>query len=250
MFSIYAIREPETGEIRYFGKTLQEPKDRFQAHLSAKPFWKVSKWIQELKQAGKMPVLEVLMTGLTAEEASEEEIALIAWGRAKGLNLTNSANGGGGPVEHYAGRKLTDAEKQHLREVNTGKRLSPETKKKIGDAEKGEKHWTFGKARTVETRQKISESLSGENHPYWGKERSGIGAGAERSDNTSGFVGVSWDKSKKRWMAYINYAKKRKFLGRFRLAEDAARAYDAAAIQIYGEFAKVNFPKFKDDISR
>jgi len=188
------------------------------------------------------------MGGLTNEEANEEEISLIAWGRAKGLNLTNSANGGAGPVNHFAGRKLTEAEKQHLREINTGKKQSPETVAKR--ILKGEKHWTFGKPRIEETRKKISASLSGEKHPNWGLSRAGSGAGAKRNDNSSGFVGVSWKTGKLKWESYINFDGKRKFLGYFKSAEEAARAYDETAVKIYGESAKVNFPNNRKGVEK
>lgn len=57
--------------------------------------------------------------------------------------------------------------------------------------------------------------------------------------NTSGFKGVSWCKSKKKWEAYIGIGKGRiKHLGRFDRAEDAHAAYQAAAIVRFGEFAR------------
>lgn len=64
----------------------------------------------------------------------------------------------------------------------------------------------------------------------------------KRSDNTSGYKGVSWDKSKKRWQSRIHVNKTTKHLGYFSTAEEAARAYDKAALEIHGEFSVLNFP--------
>lgn len=64
-----------------------------------------------------------------------------------------------------------------------------------------------------------------------------------RMTNTSGFRGVTWDSPRQRWVAQIKVDYARKFLGRYYAAEDAARAYDAAARQHFGEFARLNFPE-------
>ncbi len=48
-----------------------------------------------------------------------------------------------------------------------------------------------------------------------------------------------------RWYAQIG--KERKNLGSFATAEDAARAYDRAALARYGEFAALNFPAAEAD---
>lgn len=63
-----------------------------------------------------------------------------------------------------------------------------------------------------------------------------------RRDNTTGFKGV-WapTKSSPKFKAYIGTAPHRRYLGRFESAADAARAYDAAASELYGEFAWLNF---------
>lgn len=64
------------------------------------------------------------------------------------------------------------------------------------------------------------------------------------STNTSGFRGVSLDKRKtiNPWVAQINECGKRRWLGYFSTAEEAARAFDKAAKEIYGEFhGKLNF---------
>jgi hypothetical protein len=57
--------------------------------------------------------------------------------------------------------------------------------------------------------------------------------------NTSGFKGVSWRARSRRWRAQIG---RRKHLGCFATLEEAARAYDAAALERYGAFARLNFP--------
>ena len=60
--------------------------------------------------------------------------------------------------------------------------------------------------------------------------------------SSTGLKGIHLDK-RGRWTAYIkpNAQKSHKFLGYFDNAIDAAVAYDAAARQHYGEFARTNF---------
>ena len=60
------------------------------------------------------------------------------------------------------------------------------------------------------------------------------------STNTTGYKGVSIDKKCKhrKWYAQI----KCKVIGYFDNPIDAARAYDAKALEMYGDFARLNFP--------
>lgn len=59
-------------------------------------------------------------------------------------------------------------------------------------------------------------------------------------NNTSGFKGVSWNRGMKKWSAQIQFERKNVRLGFFVDSKEAARAYNRAAKQYHGEFAKLN----------
>lgn len=65
-------------------------------------------------------------------------------------------------------------------------------------------------------------------------------------NSSSRFKGVSWAKSKKRWQATITVDYRSIFLGRYVIEEDAARAYDDAAVRYFGEFARLNLSDMED----
>jgi hypothetical protein len=60
--------------------------------------------------------------------------------------------------------------------------------------------------------------------------------------NTSGYKGASWSKDNKNWVAHIQHHGKMIHIGCYKTAEEAARAYDAKARELFGEFACTNFP--------
>jgi hypothetical protein len=62
-------------------------------------------------------------------------------------------------------------------------------------------------------------------HHVWGKSR---------------FRGVCWDKQRNKWMAYLWFQKKMLRVGWFASEEEAARARDQKAKQLYGDMAKLN----------
>lgn len=64
-----------------------------------------------------------------------------------------------------------------------------------------------------------------------------------QSNNTSGYKGVSWSKKDRKWVAHTRYNDRKIYLGSFTKAIKAAQAYDKAALQYHGDFAKLNFPE-------
>jgi len=61
-------------------------------------------------------------------------------------------------------------------------------------------------------------------------------------NGTSQFKGVSWLARERKWIAQCYHAGRREKLGYFDKEIDAALAYDAAAIRMHREFARLNFP--------
>jgi hypothetical protein len=62
--------------------------------------------------------------------------------------------------------------------------------------------------------------------------------------NTSGYKGVSLDKRVGKWKCYIQVNGKWKWLGQFESKIEAALVYDQKAMELFDEYAKLNFPEY------
>ena len=63
-----------------------------------------------------------------------------------------------------------------------------------------------------------------------------------RKNNTTGFIGVSLMKNIGKYEAYVHHNGKKYSMGLHRNAVDAAIARDKGAINLFGEYARLNFP--------
>lgn len=61
-----------------------------------------------------------------------------------------------------------------------------------------------------------------------------------RQGTSSKFKGVSWNPQKNKFHAYVNFNKKRFFLGYYNSETEAAKAYNQKASELFGEFARLN----------
>ncbi len=61
-----------------------------------------------------------------------------------------------------------------------------------------------------------------------------------RSSSSSKHKGVSYFKKNNNWRAYIRFNKENIYLGSFDEEKDAAKAYNKAAVEYFGEFANLN----------
>lgn len=67
-----------------------------------------------------------------------------------------------------------------------------------------------------------------------------------RSNNTSGYLGVSKAPDSDGWKAYFKVDNKNMYLGTYTTAYDAAKAYDTVSLRVNGQDAQLNFSVNKE----
>lgn len=110
------------------------------------------------------------------------------------------------------------------------------------------------KGRTVRLHRVIAKAISGQavdhaDHNKLNNTKCNLRI-ATKSENacnqtkhggSSSFKGVTWNKNSGKWQAQIAWGSgKRRYLGLFSDEHSAAHAYNKAAIQLHGEYARLN----------
>ncbi len=159
---IYVLKDPETGEVRYVGKTKTSLKQRLYNHLGDKSTHHRSCWIKSLKNRNLKPVIESIEL-VSDETWAEREIYWIQYYKDLGAKLVNSNDGGKG------GHNPSAETRAKLSVVQ--RNMSAETRAKIGAARLGKKHTAesiakmsaakTGKKRSAETKAKIGAAHKG-----------------------------------------------------------------------------------------
>jgi hypothetical protein len=113
---IYGLCDPDTGEIRYVGKTVGIAKDRLKGHLKASRTGKahLHKWVRSLK--GRSPTVTILDRG-PARWLDDLERWWIAYCRRMGYRLTNHTDGGdGGPMDEATRRRIASTVSEYFQD--------------------------------------------------------------------------------------------------------------------------------------
>lgn len=121
---IYSLSDPDTGEIRYIGKT-KHPHSRLRCHLltSRKQKTGKEKWINNLLQSNQEPVFDIVEV-CNPGNWEERERYWIQFYRSQ---LTNIADGGHGPKPKaplMAGSGVTKKETIPSQRIPGGTRIS------------------------------------------------------------------------------------------------------------------------------
>lgn len=176
---VYIHKNQDNGEVFYVGQGSKHRGRMERAHSKKSR----SKWWNNYVNKYGPPLVVIVASNLTKEDADRLEMSLIKLYGRKDLNegaLVNLTDGGDGNgkrsieycKEHSLrmrgenhpmwGRKHTAEWIENNSKSHMGKKLSEETKKKMSESRKGQK-------RTEETKKKMSESLSGQKNPMFGK---------------------------------------------------------------------------------
>lgn len=92
---IYALVDPESGLIRYIGKS-ERPAERLQNHMNERSNCHRSHWLQSLKARGLRAEMLILERIDGSWPWQHSERRWIAYGKANGWPLVNNTNGGDG----------------------------------------------------------------------------------------------------------------------------------------------------------
>jgi len=157
---IYGLIDPESGELRYIGKSI-DPKSRLANHMREVSNCHRSHWIQSLKAKGMKPDIVIIESIRVMWPRQVEEKYWIKYFRDRGFNLVNNTDGGDGvpglPEETrkkisstWKGQKHTPESVEKIKASLRGRKASDETREKMSQAHSG---------RTITWGEKISESL-------------------------------------------------------------------------------------------
>lgn len=156
-YTVYMHVNKTNGK-RYIGITSNTPSVRWHNGCGYKKQRRFFSAIQHYGWSGFEHL--ILETGLSKEEAERREEELIKKYNSNDLRYGYNIENGG--VIH----KLSDEQKEHLRQVQLGRTHSEETKRKMSEAHMGmSRKWLLGSTQSEETKRKRAKRFMGAGNP-------------------------------------------------------------------------------------
>ena len=161
MVSIYVLKDPRTGAIRYVGKA-NDPKTRLSGHLYNAKTERTRKanWLKQLLRLGLTPFLEIIETCSESEWQCRERF-WIAEMRLRGAQLMNATDGGDSAPR---GIVYSSETRKRMSLAKKGKPLSPEHAAKLRAINKGRRPSAATLEASRIARSKLPPPMLGKRH--------------------------------------------------------------------------------------
>lgn len=171
---LYVLVDPRDGTVRYVGKTNYTLKKRLREHRNNPRNNYLACWVRSLKELGLTPIIEEIdrVEDSNDKDWQRVERYWISFYRNMHCDLVNLDSGGTG------GHEKSEETKKKIGDANRGKVRSPETLEKLRVAQTGKKRSpehcaNMSKAvkgtklgpRPPEVLEKISKALMGKKRP-------------------------------------------------------------------------------------
>lgn len=113
---IYVLKDPDSKEVRYVGKTVQSLIARLGQHIYDAKSKKNHRayWIQKLVDGGKLPLIEEI-DSCSWKDSSDLETFYIAKYKSEGANLVNQTEGGEGTLGKIVSEETKKKQSESLR---------------------------------------------------------------------------------------------------------------------------------------
>ncbi len=170
VWTIYALVDPSTAEVRYIGQTcdfIRRTREHARGYDKGRTHKNI--WVRSLSRAGLEPLV-IVLEECAEETYAEAERRWIARYRSAGARLTNLTDGGEGAPGHIKTeeerKKLSLALKGRKRPPEVGQKMSA-TKKRNGPTQKSldairlVSLGNIGRKHSAESRAKKSTTLTG-----------------------------------------------------------------------------------------
>jgi group I intron endonuclease len=238
MYSVYQVTNLVNNKI-YVGKTRRKVARRWHEHVydaitdTKRYFYKA---VRKYGESGfSVRTLEEAETNDAAAEIEKFWIRFFSSSNPKfGYNGTEGGDGS-------AGYRHTPEAIAKMREAKKGCKLLPH----VVEALRNRRHTPDEIARQIAKQKGKKHSLVSRQAMSDAQRRVEIAArqSKKQSSNTSGFIGVTRCKKDGKWFASMRSVGRSAYLGSFNTAEEAALVRDTAALDRFGEYAILNFPR-------